>query len=173
MGNNIVVFRLKRLWEVEGRTVNLYEEIKSGRKTSEWRDASPYWLRRLLTNRLTKEGLKYVLQVRGYNPQELTTLLKVHRAWFTVGYPKGNIPRLEADITALIYHLRHLTALSSLQASIASRQSGQLEIKIASVVEIAALHTWNFNSFPYGKKELEKFQKLKNEQVTKQKSKQG
>jgi ribosomal protein S3 len=119
---DITIFNLKRFWHIDGTKLDLYEDIKAGRKTSEWRSASPYWLRKLLTNRLTKEGLKYVLQTRGHTPQELTTLLKVHKAWFVIGYPKGNVPRLEADITALIYH----------------RESGQLEIKITNVKEVLA-----------------------------------
>jgi hypothetical protein len=117
---DIAIFNLKRQWHIDGTKLDLYEEIKAGRKTSEWRNASPYWLRKLLTNRLTKEGLKNVLQVWGHKPQELTPLLKVHRAWFVIGYPKGNLPRLEADITALLYHPK----------------TSQLEIKFANVKEV-------------------------------------
>ena len=30
---------------------------------------------------------------------DFTEFLKVHRAWFLVGFPKGNVPRLEANIS--------------------------------------------------------------------------
>jgi hypothetical protein len=96
---------LKRNWIVEGKTVDLYEEIMSGRKTSEWRETSIFWLRRLLTKRLTLEGLSKVLDTHKHGIQNLTPLLRVHTAWFVVGYPRGNVPRLEADITGLLYHL--------------------------------------------------------------------
>jgi len=115
-----VIFNLKRLWKIDGKTVNLYNEIKSGRKTSEWRDAKHFMLRRLLTNRLTKEGLEKVLEVRKTRLQDLTKLLKVHKVWFVVGYPEGTLPRLEADITALFYH----------------PETSQLEIKFTNVREI-------------------------------------
>lgn len=59
--------------------VDLYEEIKAGRKTSEWRDHKVYW-----DNILIK---------------------KPSKAWFVVGYPKNNLlPRLEADIVKIILH---------------------------------------------------------------------
>ncbi len=83
-----IIFNLKRLWEVEGKTVDLYEEIKSGRKTIEYRDCTRFWGKRLCG---------WVI----YGTQELTSILKVHRAWFVVGYPKNNLPRLEADIIGL------------------------------------------------------------------------
>lgn len=89
----------------------LYEQIRSGEKTSEWRNPSKYWLKRLVT--------KVDLQVNATSPQNLTSFLKVHKAWFMEGYPKRNLPRLEADITALIYH----------------PFSQQLEIKIANIKE--------------------------------------
>ena len=69
-----VVFHLKRFWN--GR--DLREEIKSGKKRIEYRDASIYWLTRLLKNP------------------------KPRRAWFVFGYPKNNLPRFEADIISII-----------------------------------------------------------------------
>lgn len=42
------------------------------------------------------------------------------RAWFTVGYPKNNLPRLEADITAIVPH----------------KDSQQYEIQIENVIEV-------------------------------------
>lgn len=66
-----VVFRLKRIWY--GR--DLWNEIISGKKRIEFRDFTTYWGSRLMKNPAPS------------------------RCWFTVGYPKGNLPRLEADIT--------------------------------------------------------------------------
>lgn len=71
----------------------LYEQIKRGKKT---------------------------IVVNGTEPQDLTPFLKVHRAWFVEGYPKGSLPRLEADITGLLYH----------------PSSSQLEIKFTNVKEV-------------------------------------
>jgi len=68
-----VVFRLKRVWE--GR--DLWAEILRGRKTVEYRNNTDYWRSRLL---------------EGKSPRI---------AWFTVGYPKNNVPRLEAVITEI------------------------------------------------------------------------
>jgi len=76
--------------------VNLYEEIKAGRKTSEWRDASKYWLKRLVT--------QANLDVAGTSPQDLTDFLRVHKVWLVEGYPKESLPRLEGKIARLFYH---------------------------------------------------------------------
>lgn len=86
-----VIFRLKRRgygWD------DIYEAIKIGEKTSEWRDASDHW------------------------KKQLTPTPK--HAWFTVGYPKNNLPRLEADITEIVYH----------------SDTNQYEIKVVNVTEI-------------------------------------
>ena len=93
--------------------VNLYEEIKAGRKTSEWRDASEYWSRILAGEPRSSFDYDYG------DIHNLTGRLEVSKAWFVVGYPKGNLPRLEADITALIFH----------------RNSDQFEIKFNNVKE--------------------------------------
>jgi len=92
--------------------VNPYEEIKAGRKTSEFRDMIYYWVKRLCENADWKVDV---------GPQDLTKLLRVHKAWFVSGYPKGSppFPRLEADITGLF--------CDSLVM--------QLEIKFTNVVE--------------------------------------
>lgn len=102
-GRKAVLFRLKRFWEgqvgsmyIEG--LDLYEEIKAGRKTSEWRDLTDRWR------------------------SILHSTPKPTRAWFVCGYPKGNMPRLEADIVGIVCHL----------------ESDQYEIKIANVEEILA-----------------------------------
>lgn len=89
--------------------VDLYKEIKAGRKTSEFRDMKQSWIMRLCAR------ANWV--VDSEQRQDLTEFLKVHRAWFVVGYPKRNLPRLEADITGLF-----LLAM-------------QLEIKFTNVTE--------------------------------------
>ena len=73
-----IIFHLKRLWKENGETVDLWNQILTGKKTSEWRDDTPYWRSRLL------------------NPDGTP---KVYVAWFVVGYPKNNKPRIEAPIT--------------------------------------------------------------------------
>ena len=84
-----VIFRLKRLWTYpDGTTRDLYKEILEGRKTSEFRDVKPYWTDRLYKKRTT------------IDTDYLTP--KVDRAWFVVGFPKNNLPRLEADITNIL-----------------------------------------------------------------------
>lgn len=107
-GRSVTIFHLKRFWkgdadkEYDG-TVDLYEEIKSGRKKSEYRDATPYWAKRLLK---TKRDLKESIP---------------NRAWFVVGYPRGNLPRLEADMRDII--VLHV-------------DTGQYEICVENVVEV-------------------------------------
>jgi len=85
-----IIFNLKQFWQIGDKTVELYEEIKSGRKTIEYRDCTHFWTKRLCGK---------IISV--YGPQDLTEYLKVHRAWFVVGYPKDSLPRLEADIIGL------------------------------------------------------------------------
>ncbi len=88
---NRIIFRLKRLWTYpDGTTVDLYNEILEGRKTSEFRDCKDYWADRFY-KRKTVNDVVFVFP-------------KVDRAWFIVGFPKGNLPRLEADITNIITH---------------------------------------------------------------------
>jgi len=94
----------------------LYEQIKKGKKTSEWRSFSKYWLYRLCKERNPNVLILYI-DVNGTVPQKLDAWLKVKRAWFVEGYPKGSLPRLEADITGLLYH----------------PSSSQLEIKFTNV----------------------------------------
>ena len=90
--DGLVVFHLKRFWE--GR--DLWEEIKAGRKTSEWRDATEYWSMRLVGEPMS------TLDTFGSRDIELDPLPE--EAWFVVGYPKRNLPRLEAKIEKVIYH---------------------------------------------------------------------
>jgi len=93
--NDKVVFHLASAWRmVNGR--KLYDQIKDGTKTSEWRDATPYWFRRLL-----RSGNLIINTEETLN---LSRSLKVHTAWFVQGYPKDNLPRLEAKITEIYLH---------------------------------------------------------------------
>jgi len=87
MPNGVVIFHLKRLWAGPDGLIDLYEEIKAGRKNSEWREARPYWWSRL------------------FKKADGKNILKVKRAWFVIGYPKHNLPRLEADIKRVIFHV--------------------------------------------------------------------
>jgi hypothetical protein len=75
-----VIFRLRKYWQHNGEYTNVYKEIKEGRKTSEWREDTEFWRSRLLNHVPPKQ------------------------AWFTIGYPKNNSPRLEADILKVIVH---------------------------------------------------------------------
>jgi len=107
---DVIIFHLKRIWEGK----DLWEEIKKGRKTSEWRDFCKYWLRRLCIKRSN------LFFVNGTEPQDLSPWLKVKKAWFLQGYPKNSLPRLVAEITGLVYH----------------PSSSQLEIKFTNVKEV-------------------------------------
>jgi hypothetical protein len=100
----------------------LYEKIRKGDKTSEWRVATPYWLKRLVT--------KADLQIGGTEPQDLTELLKVHKAWFVEGYPKRNLPRLEAEISGLVYYPENKEFPA---------HSQQLEIRFKLIREVMTL----------------------------------
>jgi hypothetical protein len=115
---DVVIFHLKRIWEGK----DLWEEIKKGRKRSEWRDLSPYWIKRLCHEVSLPDGKKVSISlwINGTVPMDLTKYLKVHRAWFVEGYPKNSLPRLEADITGLVYH----------------SSGSQLEIKFTNVQEV-------------------------------------
>jgi hypothetical protein len=93
--------------------VNLYQEIKDGRKTSEWRDASEYWKRILTGEPVSSFVYRYG------DIHNLNDYLEPSQAWFVVGYPKNNLPRLEAYITGLIFH----------------RNEDQFEIKFNNVKE--------------------------------------
>lgn len=91
-----IIFNLKRMWPVDGVMRDLYEMIKSGEKTTEYRDMTKHWA----------DKLRPAIQLEGY------------RAWFVVGYPKGSLPRLEADITEI------------------DVQDGQYHIHFENVVEV-------------------------------------
>jgi len=121
-GRPVILFHLKRFWEGDAGgkhydCIDLYEEIKAGRKISEWRDNTKYWRKRL--------------GIHGYNPSGWFGVSAMadaigKRAWFVVGYPKENLPRLEATITEIVVvDVEHW-----------GNPSGQLEIKFKDVVEV-------------------------------------
>lgn len=102
MDQERIIFHLARFWPPEAsknKQKNLYEEIKCGNKTSEWRKNNKYWRKRLL---------------RDNRPS---------KAWFVIRYPKGSLPRVEADISDIIVH----------------EESGQIEVKFVNVKEILSL----------------------------------
>lgn len=84
MSEKKVVFHLHRSFMILGNPVDPYEAIRCGRKTVEYRPYSRHWRLHLIQA----------------NPRP-------SRAWFVVKYPKDNLPRLEADITRIVY--RHPT----------------------------------------------------------------
>lgn len=103
-GRPVILFHLKRFWEGQVgstyiKSLDLYEEIRTSRKTSEFRDDTPYWRKRLI-DAIGK------------------------RAWFVCGYPKGNLPRLEATITEVVRLY----------------DTGQLEIKFKDIQEAISIH---------------------------------
>ena len=91
-------FVLKRYLEGFEEYGDLYEAIKSGRKTVEYRDATEHWKSRLLTPKAIK-----LLEAdeRGINLVFREDLLKHDKAVFVVGYTK--YPKLVADITKIVY----------------------------------------------------------------------
>ena len=96
---------------------DIYEALKTGEKTSEWRDASPFWL-----SRLFKKGAQSSVRhnINRQHTPKLFTHPDDHKhttARFVVGYTK--FPRLIADIHNIYYH----------------RESDQFEIQIKNVRE--------------------------------------
>jgi len=92
-------FVLKRFLEGFEEYGDLYEAIKSGRKTVEYRDATDHWATRLLT----PEGKLWLKELRDVGYIEFVKeYLKHDTAVFVVGYTK--YPRLVADITKIVYN---------------------------------------------------------------------
>ena len=91
-------FVLKRFLEGFEEYGDLYEAIKSKRKTVEYRDATKHWKTRLLTPKAVE-----ILESdeRGINLVFREDLLKHDKAVFVVGYTK--FPKLVADITKIVY----------------------------------------------------------------------
>lgn len=97
---------------------DLYEAIKSGEKTSEWRDASDHWIRRLTHYRITdfRSTAHWDKKYEGSQPVEHEP--KYQKAIFVVGFTK--YPRLIADVKALLYH----------------PETNQFEVQIENVEEV-------------------------------------
>ena len=109
-----VQFVLKRYLPEFPEFGDLYEAIKTGKKTSEYRDATPYWAKRLLN----KRGLSHYNSIIGCRIWMFTQEdLKHTEATFRVGYTKG--PTLHATIKDIIWKPRE----------------EQFEIHIENVVE--------------------------------------
>ena len=91
-------FVLKRYLDGFEEYGDLYEAIKAGRKTVEYRDAADHWKTRLLSPKAIEilESDK-----RGINLVFREDLLKHDKAVFVVGYTK--YPKLVADITKIVY----------------------------------------------------------------------
>lgn len=91
-------FVLKRFLEGFEEYGDLYEAIKSGRKTVEYRDATNHWVSRLIS----EKGLWDIRGHFGNRDIEFTgDMMKHDKAVFVVGYTKT--PRLVADITKIVY----------------------------------------------------------------------
>lgn len=110
-------FVLKRFLEGFEEYGDLYEAIKSGRKTVEYRDTTKHWKTRLL-------ALKAIALLesdkRGINLVFRHDMLKHDKAIFVVGYTK--YPRLIADITKIVYN----------------NETNQFEVHIVNVKEVLA-----------------------------------
>ena len=91
-------FVLKRYLEGFEEYGDLYEAIKTGRKTVEYRDATSHWEVRLLS----PKGRLFKQFYRGRNLNFRGGHLKHDKAVFVVGYTK--YPRLVADITKIVYN---------------------------------------------------------------------
>ncbi len=105
---------------------DVYEALKTGEKTSEWRDGSDYWAKRLLT----EMGRTQIRWAREYkernkgrtNPHFIIPfpeyLWKHKKARFVVGHTKS--PMLVADVTVITYY----------------SETNQFEIRVENVEEI-------------------------------------
>lgn len=105
---------------------DLYEALKTGEKTSEWRDGSSHWISRLL-NEGGRKQLQWAHEYKERNkgrtePYFLLpfhpSLWKYRRARFVVGYTKR--PMLVADVKAILFHSK----------------TDQFEVQIENVVEL-------------------------------------
>ena len=107
-------FVLKRYMPGFEEYGDLYEAIKSGRKTVEYRDATEHWATRLLT----LDGIQLLNNLRSVADIEFNKdYLKYDKAIFVVGRTKH--PKLVANITKIIY----------------KREANQFETHLANVKE--------------------------------------
>ena len=91
-------FVLKRYLKGFEEYGDLYEAIKSGRKTVEYRDATDHWKVRLLS----PKGIMFKDFYKGRSMIFEGDLIKHDKAVFVVGYTKH--PKLVADITKIVYN---------------------------------------------------------------------
>jgi len=110
---------------------DLYEALKTGEKTSEWRDGSPHWISRLL-NEVGRKQLQWAHELKARNKELIKqgrmkpyfllpfpdSQWKHTKARFVVGYTKR--PMLLADVKAIMYNSK----------------TNQFEIQIENVVEL-------------------------------------
>ncbi len=86
---------------------HIYAMFKAGLKTTEIRRLKKgfrdYWMKRLCRPLTVDEQLMLPLDLAAAERTavDLSSFLKVKRAWLVEGYPKGLLPRLEADIKGL------------------------------------------------------------------------
>ena len=121
---DVVVFVLKR-WCLpnvpRNEQFDCYNAIKIGKKTSEWRDASDFWKKRLL-NSHGLQTLQWAFEIKDRSKpfflQDFPDYQwKSNLAIFVVGRTK--YPRLVASIKAIMYH----------------SETNQFEIQIKGVLE--------------------------------------
>ena len=86
-----IIFHLEKPPTQKDGAITLNLNLNKGFDTAE--EATQYWMKQLCNPIPPDED----------NP-DLTKYLKVDHAWFVVGHPPSNQPRLEADITSLLYH---------------------------------------------------------------------
>jgi len=121
---DVVVFVLKRWWPLDAPRngqFDCYNAIKIGEKTSEWRNASDFWKKRLL-NSHGLQTLQWAHEIKNRSkPLFLQDFpdyqWKSNLAILVVGHTK--YPRLVASIKAIIYH----------------SETNQFEIQIKGVLE--------------------------------------
>lgn len=92
-----VVFNLKDSY---------YQLIKEGKKTSECRDAKPYWIERLFQAPVLDNWRERKDKLIGdYGDKvDLGSDLKTDRVWLVLAYSKHSLPRLEARIVTCYYY---------------------------------------------------------------------
>jgi len=103
-----MMFRLKRCWLIEGKVVDLWDEIVSGRKTIEYRNSTKYWWRRLLGVNIDGFWASNIRRVAKQNQRDIFFDAAIYEAipktgTFTIGYPKNNVPRIEVETAYIVY----------------------------------------------------------------------
>lgn len=98
--------------------IDIYEAIKKGEKTSEWRDASDFWISRLFKKNAQSSVRHNMARHKGSLMYLHPDDYKHMKAKFVVGYT--NTPMLIADVKQLFYH----------------KDTAQFEIQFKNVVEV-------------------------------------